>query len=140
LSISITKSYKRRVGVDSGLKTAKSFGVVNVFDVQGARAIAVLLEDLQQEEPLLNFRDEDHKPLKRETLDDMWNKIVFPIVGLKPYDLRRASALYLGREKSCDPFLMQDHLRNTMTAALLYTRRPDTEKETSDTQNLKDVG
>ncbi|HEU4590874.1 MAG TPA: hypothetical protein VFS13_08205, partial [Steroidobacteraceae bacterium] len=63
------------------------------------------------------------------------------LLGVTLHDLRRASALYLGRTKGIEPFLLQDILRHAdLDTMMLYTRRPTAEEDASARQqDFEDV-
>lgn len=131
LSIAVRRS-RGRGGVVSQLKTDSSFGVVNVWSVEGAHCIAQLLK---AEARGLLYGD-----ARREALDAQFLEIVKPLLDVQEYDLRRASGYYLGRVLGVEPFLLQDHMRHaSLSTTLLYTRRPEQEVEVATTQDWDDV-
>ncbi len=131
LSVVITKT-KTRAGDEEYVKTHYSYGVVHIWSKDAAQAIGALMQALPSG-PIW--------PEVRSRIDREYNDIVRAVLGVTGYDLRRASALYLGRELGVEPFLLQDHLRHSaITTTMLYTRRPLEERETDDTQDFTDVG
>jgi integrase len=131
LSVAVSRSRSRKGRTK--LKTKASYGVVNCWNLDGAKAIAAILKNLQ-DGPI--FGD-----TPRDALDKTYKKMVFPLLDVVLYDLRRASGLYLGRTMGCDIFLLQDHFRHrSITTTMRYTRRPKDEKETADNQDFDDVG
>ena len=117
------------------VKSHYAYGVVNVWSADAAKLIAELLKSVKDGYLFSGWEN-------RAKLDREYKRIVRPLLGVLAYDFRRASGLYLGRERGVsDPFLLQDHFRHgSMTTTLLYTRRPLDEKESPETQNFDDVG
>ena len=115
------------------VKTHYSFGWVNVWHPEAAKAIAALLKDMP---PGRLF------PFTRGYLDKAWKEIAKPIIGTTVHDLRRASGLYLGRTVRIPPTLLQEHMRHSeIETTMLYTRAPREEearKEVVD-QDFDDV-
>jgi hypothetical protein len=130
LSVVVAKT-KTRDGDTPLAKTHYAYGVVNVWSVEAAMAVAAAIRDLP-DGPLFVER--------RWPLDRQYDGLIKPLLEASAYDLRRASGLYLGREIGLEPFLLQDHFRHSvLTTTLLYTRRPLDEQETAETQDFDDV-
>ncbi len=130
LSVSITKQLSKK---GEKQPKAESFGVVQVWDVRGARAIADLLRSIPPG-PLFHYG--------RYTLDKQYRRIVQPVLKVNAHDLRRASGLYLARTVGVETWLLQDHLRHTSLETMaLYARRPtDVAAEREEEQDFDDVG
>lgn len=151
---SVAKTYTRlnRVGLGSGLtvrvdkalknegiigspKTHHSYGYVNVWDVNAARLIASIVKDMPDGRLFHGHKTSLFKGFKAATVG-----LFVPGVFISLHDLRRASALYLGRTKSIEVMLLQDHMRHSdLQTTMIYTRRPLEEGAFNTVQNWGDV-
>lgn len=114
-------------------KNYNSNGVVTVWSVKGAEAIAEILRYWPAKTA---FFEHTKSYLFKTYRDD-----AKPPLGVTLHDLRRASALYLGREIGVEPFLLQDMLRHAdLETTMLYTRRPNPDEDLlSGQQDFDDV-
>lgn len=109
-------------------KTKRSVGYVAVWSKEGAREIASLLSG--KEGALF--------PHSRDRYFKQWTKHGLDI---SLHDLRRSSALYLGRTVNIPVQLLQEHMRHTdIKTTMLYMRRPESEKAEVKKQDFSDVG
>lgn len=115
LSVVISKGLKGK-GFDSYPKNYYRYGVVNIFDIRAAKAIASILKDLP---------DGRLFSLSREHLNTLWRSEIKSVLGTTAHDLRRASCLYLGRSLRIEPTLLQEHARHSeLDTTMLYCRDP----------------
>jgi integrase len=115
LSVSVTKTLAGSEPKEM-TKTETSRGVVNVWDPDAAKAIAARVKDRP---PGRLF------PYSYDWLMKSWAGNIQPRLGLTLHDLRRASGLYLGREKRIPPTLLQEHMRHAeLETTMLYCREP----------------
>jgi integrase len=123
LAVKITKA--RIEGLEEGPpKNFNSNGVVTVWNADAAKMLADLLRAFGNDLVFTHTKDYLFKTYK---------KVCFPLLGLTLHDLRRSSALYLGRTIGVEPFLLQDMLRHAdLETTQLYTRRPDEVVESSE--------
>lgn len=115
LGITISKAL-RVTGEAPMVKNDYRKGVVNIWDSRAALLIANLVKD-KPEGRLF--------PFSLSWLERAWREQVKLRLGCTPHDLRRASCLYLGREKRIDLTLLQEHMRHAeIETTMLYTREP----------------
>jgi integrase len=70
-------------------------------------------------------------PLTYDGMFQAWRKRVMPKLGATMHDLRRASALYLGRTKRIPTTLLMEHMRHAeIETTMLYIREPSTPERT----------
>lgn len=118
ITVSIQKALQGNEIVER-LKTHHSHGYVNVWHPQAALAIAAIVRGLP---------DGRLFPFTRGYLDRAWKEIVYPILGVTAHDLRRASAVYLGRVAMIPMSLLQEHMRHAdLSTTAIYMRRPKKE-------------
>lgn len=132
LSIAVTKTLDGSTSVPL-LKTPESAAVVNIWHREAALMIAGLLSEMP---------DGRLFPGSRSTLDKYWCRLGGPLLhGVTVHDLRRASALYLGRTVRIPPTLLQEHMRHAeLDTTMLYIREPETpEIEIIGTQDFSEV-
>ena len=99
-----------------------SEGWVNIWNSEAAKRIARILKTLEPG-PIW--------PQSRTYLEKNYRRLVRSHLNLTPHDLRRASALYLGRTVGVDVWTLQAHMRHAeFTTTLLYCRTPDEISET----------
>lgn len=113
-------------------KTETSCGVVNVWNSEAAKMIASLVKEMPNGRLF---------PYSLGWLNRAWRQYVKPKLRSTPHDLRRASALYLGRTVRIDLTLLQEHMRHAeIETTMLYTREPKrAEKTTKWKQDFDDV-
>lgn len=129
LSVAIYKA----LTPDGNVKTQGSRDIVHIWNADAAKAIAKLVKDKP---------DGRLFPFSIDWLERAWKDHVKSKLGVTPHDLRRASCLWLGREKRIEVTLLQDHMRHAeIETTLLYTRRPNPiqEKVKKSIQNFDDV-
>lgn len=128
LTVSITKALNSETGEPSLPKTHYSYGFVNIWHIEAAKQLAGLLKQLPTGKLFDGHRRHLFKGYKSLNLP-------FTL-----HDLRRASALYLGRTLSVDPLLLQDHLRHSnISTTMIYTRRPTEDVVLASNQDFDDV-
>jgi integrase len=116
LSVVINKTLKSGVGQEDSVKSDMSRAVVNIWHPGAARTIAELLKARPSGRLF---------PFSRDWLERAWCDYVKPKLGTTPHDLRRASALFLGREKRIPVTLLQEHMRHAeIETTMLYMREP----------------
>ena len=115
LSIVCRRSVDSSNQVSTLLKTEARYAVVNIWDREAAKRIAVLM------------RGRAGKVFKysRPHMEKHWREQVRPLLGGTPHDMRRASCLYLGRTLRIPPTLLQEHARHAqLDTTMLYCRDP----------------
>lgn len=115
------------------VKSHYSYGVVNIWNVAAAREIASYLKDMPSGRLF---------PFSRGWLDRAWREKLSDRLQATAHDLRRASALHLGRTARIPLTLLQEHMRHAeIETTMLYTREPaiPDEKFAGD-QDFDDVG
>lgn len=106
--------------------------VVNIWNREAAILIANILEGRPKGRLF---------PLSYDGLVQAWNREVRPHLGTTIHDLRRSSALYLGRTKRISLTLLQEHMRHSeIETTMLYIREPSIpEKNEKVVQNFKAI-
>jgi integrase len=100
------------------VKNDYRYGVSNIWNPTAAKMIA----DIVSKRP-----DGRLFPFSYSYLLTRWRQFVRRKLGATPHDLRRASGLYLGRDKRVDLSLLQDHMRHAdIQTTMLYCREPAT--------------
>jgi len=116
------------------MKNDYRYGVVNIWHKEAAQLIANILKT---KKPGRLF------PLSYSWLVHKWKKEVFPRLQATNHDLRRASALYLGRTLRIETTLLQEHMRHAdLDTTQLYMRDPlvpDADELRAAKQNFDDV-
>lgn len=128
LSVNVSKTLGDGKGAkpEEITKNEGSTDIVHIWHKEAAKKIAELARDKPNGRLF---------PFSYGWLERAWREHVKPTLELTPHDLRRASAVYLGRTKRIDLSLLQEHLRHSEIATtMLYTRRP---KETPKKHKLK---
>lgn len=119
LSVHITKQKLNEGSVPRVKKHSK--GWVNIWDKAAAKMIASILKTLEPG-PIW--------PQSRTYLEKQYSRAVRRHLDLTLHDLRRASALYLGRTVGVDVWTLQAHMRHAeFSTTLLYCREPDSESQ-----------
>jgi integrase len=121
LSVSVTKTLPDAEGAEPVelTKTDTSCAVVNIWHVEAAKLLAALVKDLP---------DGRLFPYSYSWLQKTWGKFVEDQggFGITLHDLRRASALYLGRTLRIPVTLLQEHMRHAeIDTTMLYIREPN---------------
>lgn len=130
LSVSITKALDDK-GIIGNPKTHHSYGYVNVWNVEAAKMLAELVKVLPAGR-IFN----GHKTW----LFKSFGRALKGKLDVTPHDLRRASALYLGRTLGIEIMLLQDHMRHSdIQTTMIYTRRPLEETTVNEEQDFGDV-
>lgn len=130
LTVHVSKALKA-TGTIAEPKTSYRHAYVNVWHPDAAVALAKLLKDCP-----------DGRLFKgtRTKLFAAW-AIDGEKLGATLHDLRRASALYLGRTKLVELLLLQDHMRHgDVKMTMVYTRNPAQGEEVAVTPDWDDVG
>lgn len=119
--------------VEKLVKSHYSYGVVNIWNVEAAREIASHLKEMPAGRLF---------PFSRGWLDRAWREKVSDLLQATAHDLRRASALYLGRTKRVRLTLLQEHMRHAeIETTMLYIREPAIPDEKfAGEQDFDDVG
>jgi len=128
-----TLSAKGSNKLEASTKNETRKSVVNIWHGEAAKLIGKILSERT---PGRLF------PLSYSHMGKIWRQRIQPYLKTTPHDLRRASALYLGREFKLNPMLLQEHMRHSeIETTMLYTRRPATPTLPSeDKQNFDDIG
>lgn len=134
LSVRINKTMPQNIVLTGEAKNEFRLGYVTIFHPEAARLIAQHLESAPQGRLFRRSRSQ---------LDRLWRQSVFPVFGVTCHDMRRASALWLGRTMRLAPTLVQEHLRHAeLETTMLYCREPRVDfddRENSGDQGLDDV-
>ncbi|RYZ87719.1 MAG: hypothetical protein EOP04_11040 [Proteobacteria bacterium] len=136
LGSKLTLSKERQLGDQNIEKYPKNdyrFGAAHIWNVEAARIISQLVKEM---EPGRLFR------LSRGRLDKLHVKLIKSTLNVSAHDLRRASALYLGRSVKIPLEALQLHLRHAeIETTVLYIREPSTaEQKNLAEQDFDDVG
>lgn len=107
-------------------------GVVNIWNAEAAKLIASMVKEMTEGRLF---------PFSYGHLVRMWRENVLPILKVTPHDLRRSSALYLGRTLRIPVTLLQEHMRHAeIETTMLYMREPSVPEIVSDAiQDFDDV-
>lgn len=132
LSVILTKTLVSGEGVVDSVKSEESRAVVNVWHPEAAKVIAGILRERPKGRLF---------PFSRDWLERAWADFVKPGLGTTPHDLRRASALYLGRERRIPVTLLQEHMRHAeIETTMLYMREPRVpERVKAGSQDFDDI-
>ena len=131
LAVKITKALGMK-SVIQQTKTHYSYGVVTIWNHDAAVLIAAMLKEL----PKGRVFD-----VSRCHMDKIWVHTGKTELGVTLHDLRRASALYLGRTLKIDLSLLQKHCRHSqLSTTELYIREPLKDVTERLTQDFDDVG
>lgn len=132
LSVVMNKTLVRKHGVVPLAKNDYRMGVVNIWHPEAARQVAEILKN----RPAGRLFDVTY-----DAATCAWSRMVQPTLEVTPHDLRRASALYLGRELRIELTLLQEHMRHAeIETTMLYTREPEQTRERKIVrQNFDDV-
>jgi integrase len=117
LSVSVTKTLPDEEGAEPVelTKTDTSCAVVNIWHVEAAKLIAAMVKGLPEGRLF---------PYSYSWLHRAWGR--YFKMGVTLHDLRRASALYLGRTVRIPVTLLQEHMRHAeIETTMLYIREPN---------------
>ena len=136
LGSKLTLSIERQLGDQNIEKYPKNdyrFGAAHIWNVEAARLISQLVKEMPSGRL---FR------LSRGRLDKLHAKLIRSTLNVTAHDLRRASALYLGRSVKIPLEALQLHLRHSeIETTMLYIREPSTaEQKSLEEQDFDDVG
>lgn len=113
LGVRVNKTLSH-AGVDLLTKNDYRTGVVNVWNADAAKMIAALMKEAPEGRLFPHSRSHNEKAFRLGVK-----------LGCTPHDLRRASCLYLGREKRLELTLLQEHMRHAeIETTMLYCREP----------------
>lgn len=118
LGVAITKTLSDAKGAEAQelTKTDASRATVNIWDPRAALMIAELVKARP---------DGRLFPLGYSGMTQAWKRHAMPKLCVTLHDLRRASGLYLGREKRIPVTLLQEHMRHAeIETTMLYMRNP----------------
>lgn len=136
LGSGMTISVERQLGdasIEKYVKNDYRCGPVNVWDVEAARLIASIIKEMPSGRLF---------PLSRGRLDKLHGKHIKSVLQLTAHDLRRSSALHLGRTVKLTLETLQKHLRHAeIETTMLYIREPEVSQQKNlERQDFDDVG